>query len=92
VSRDVRLYVDDMIEACRRVIKYSEGIDRERLEAGTMVSDAIVRNLEIVGEAAKGVTTEVRALEPEIAWRRIAGLRDVLTHAYFAVDLTSSGT
>lgn len=49
-------------------------------------NDAIVRNLEILGEAAKAVPADVRALEPQIAWRRVSGLRDVLAHAYFAID------
>lgn len=87
MSRDVTLYVDDMIEACQRVVQYSAGLDRDGLNAGTMITDAIVRNLEILGEAAKSVPADVRTREPDIPWRRIAGLRDVLSHAYFSIDL-----
>lgn len=86
MSRDVTLYLEDMIEACRRVVRYAEGLDRDGLVAGTIAYDAILRNLEILGEAAKGVPEEARAADREIAWRRIAGLRDVLAHAYFGVD------
>jgi uncharacterized protein with HEPN domain len=78
VSRDVVLYVDDMIEACRRVARYTDGLDRGGLVAGTMPHDAVLRNLEILGEAAKRVPADARALAPEIEWRRIAGLRDGL--------------
>jgi uncharacterized protein with HEPN domain len=86
VSRDVTLYLEDMIEACRRVARYSEGLDRDGLAADTMVHDAVLRNLEILDEPAKGVPAEARAIDQEIAWRRIAGLRDVLAHAYLGID------
>ena len=64
MSRDVSLYVDDMIEACRRVVQYTEGLGRAQLVSGTMAHDAVLRNLEVLGD-------------DEIAWRRVAGLRDV---------------
>ena len=48
--------------------------------------DAVVRNLEVIGEAVKGIPADVRERAPGIDWRRIAGLRDVLAHAYFAID------
>jgi len=86
VSRDVTLYVDDMIEACRRVVKYSEGLGRAQLVSGTMAHDAVLRNLEVLGEAAKNVPAAVRHMDDKLAWRRIAGLRDVLAHAYFGID------
>jgi uncharacterized protein with HEPN domain len=86
VSRDVALYVDDMIEACRRITRYSKGLDRPGLMEDTKSYDAVLRNLEILGEACKRVPAEVRARDNEIAWRRIAALRDVLAHAYFGVD------
>jgi uncharacterized protein with HEPN domain len=91
VSRDVMLYVDDMIEACQRVVQYSAGLDRESLGAGTMATDAIVRNLEILGEAAKSVPADVRTRDSDIPWRRIAGLRDVLSTPTSPSTWTSSG-
>lgn len=86
MSRDGTLYLDDMIEACRRIARYAEGSDRDGLVAGTMVHDAVLRNLEVLGEAAKRVPADARLIDPEIAWRRIAGLRDVLAHGYFGID------
>ena len=56
------------------------------MTADTKTHDAVLRNLEILGEAGKRVPADVRARDEEIAWRRIAGLRDVLAHAYFGVD------
>jgi uncharacterized protein with HEPN domain len=80
------LYLDDMVEASLRIAQYAQGLSRDDLKAGTMAYDAIVRNLEILGEACKGVPAEVRARDEEVAWRRIAGLRDVIAHAYFGID------
>ena len=60
MSRDVVLYVADMIEACDRIARYIEGLDRNSLVAGTMAHDAVLRNLEILGETAKKVPEEVR--------------------------------
>ena len=85
MSRDASMYVDDMIDVCHRVLRYTEGIDRAGFVAGTMMHDAVLRNLEILGEAAKQVPESVRVLAPAIAWRRISGLRDILAHAYFGM-------
>lgn len=52
-----------------------------------MAVDAVVRNLEVVGEAVKGIPEDLRAAYPAIEWRRVVGLRDILIHAYFAVDV-----
>lgn len=86
MSRDTSLYVIDMIEACERILRFTKNLDRSDVAAGSMVHDAVLRNLEVLGEAAKRVPAEIRAFAPAIAWRRIAGLRDVLAHAYFGVD------
>ena len=86
MSRDASLYIDDMIEACRRVMQYTEGLDRAQLVSGTMAHDAVLRNLEVLGEAAKNVPTAIRQLDDTISWRRISGLRDILAHAYFGID------
>ena len=86
MSRDATLYLDDMIEACRRVMQYTDGLSRTQLVSGTMAHDAVLRNLEVLGEAAKNVPTAMRHMDDTIAWRRIAGLRDVLAHAYVGID------
>jgi uncharacterized protein with HEPN domain len=86
VSRDWKLYWHDVINCCRKVERYTAHMDRKTFEADELTGDAVLRNLELIGEAVKGLPTEARALAPQIDWRKIAGLRDILAHKYFGVD------
>ena len=75
-----------MRDAIDRVLAYAEP-GRDAFMADPMRQDAIIRNLEIAGEAAKRVPDNIRDLAPEIPWRQMAGTRDKLAHDYFGVDL-----
>jgi uncharacterized protein with HEPN domain len=86
VSRNSTMYVNDMIDAANNVIEFSSELDRDALLADKKTRDATIRNLEVLGEAAKKVPAEITALDPEIPWRRITGLRDILAHDYFGID------
>src|SRR3990167_5148439 len=85
--RDPRLYIDDILEATRKIEKYVKGLTFEELKENSLVVDGVVRNLEIVGEAAKNIPTAVKQEYPDIEWKKISGLRDILAHEYFGVDL-----
>lgn len=76
-----------MLEATRRLASYLDGMDRGAFELDPRTIDAVARNLEILGEAAKHVPNDVRERAPEIDWRKVAGLRDVLAHSSFQLDL-----
>lgn len=84
--RSERLYLSDARDAIDRVLAYTSG-DRERFFNDAMVQDAVVRNLEIIGEAVKHLTPETRAKRADIPWTAVAGMRDRLIHDYFRVDL-----
>lgn len=80
-------WVFDMLKASRRVRKYVAGMDFTRFSESNLNQDAVLRQLTILGEAAKRVSPQFRTDHPKIPWRKIAGFRDVVVHDYFAVDL-----
>jgi uncharacterized protein with HEPN domain len=77
--------MDDMMEALRRIESYTGGFKAETL-SDPRTLDAVVRNLEVLGEAAKNLPDEVRGRFPGVEWRKMAGFRDVLIHQCFGVD------
>jgi uncharacterized protein with HEPN domain len=87
MTRDVRVYVADILESIGKIEEYTKGASRDDFMANTQTQDAVLRRLEIIGEAAKGIGEDVRSKYPAVPWKEIAGLRDVLIHAYFGVNL-----
>lgn len=87
--RDWKLRIDDMLEAATRVLRYLEGKTLEDFGANEMTIDAVARNFEILGEAAGHVPPEIRERHPEIPWTRIRGLRNIVAHGYFDLNLTT---
>ena len=81
-------YLLDMLKAARRVIKYVSGLSSEDFEKNELTQDAVVRNLEIIGEAASKISPETRNTHTELAWNEIIGMRNLLIHEYFRVNLT----
>lgn len=81
------VWLRHMLDATRKALSFTHGRSRADLDTDEQLTLAIVRLLEIIGEAAKQVTTETRTAHPEIPWRQIAGTRDRLIHGYFNVDL-----
>lgn len=85
-SRDKSLFLRDMQQCCAKVMRYTHGLSQDQFFSNELVVDAVLRNLELLGEAAKQIPTEVQQRHPIVPWRRIAGLRDVLAHVYFGLE------
>jgi len=84
--KDDRLYLTSILESIHNIQEYTQ-LGRDAFMQSRMQRDAVVRNFETIGEAAKQVSGDLRKVHPEIPWRKVAGFRDVLIHDYLGVDV-----
>jgi uncharacterized protein with HEPN domain len=87
MSRDALLYLEDILQSITAIEEYTQGITEVEFNATQIVQDAVVRRLEIIGEAAKQLPDEFKDHYPQVPWRRIAGMRNRIIHEYFGVIL-----
>jgi uncharacterized protein with HEPN domain len=87
MPRDHRLYLDDIVEAINRIREYTSDMDEEAFARDRKTQDAVVRNLEVIAEAARNLPDDVKAAAPEIEWKKILGFRDILIHEYFGITV-----
>jgi len=86
MSRDPGLYLSDILEAAGKIETMLQGIDQATFSGDWRIRDVVLHNLEVIGEAVKRLPEPLKAESPEVPWKRIAGFRDILAHAYFSVD------
>ena len=86
--RDWRLFIEDMLEAIAKINRYTGGVNFEIFSQDERTIDAVVRNLEIIGEAARRIPDPVKAESQEIDWKAINGLRNRIAHEYFGLSLS----
>ena len=84
--RDRSLYLKDILRAIESIETFTAGIDFDTFRADDKTASAVIRKLEIIGEAVKQIPEEVRERYPDIPWKQVAGMRDKLIHFYFGVD------
>ena len=87
MPRDQRLYLDDILQAVAHIRDYTRGLDFAAFSEDRKTQDAVIRNLEVIGEAAGRLSDEVRSAATGVEWRKIIGLRNLLAHEYFGVSL-----
>ena len=85
-ERDIRDYISDLIESCDDILEFTKGMTFEDFSKDKKTMNAVVRCLEIIGEAAKKIPAKLRLENPDIPWKQMAGMRDKLIHEYFGVD------
>jgi uncharacterized protein with HEPN domain len=79
-------YLLDILIAARKALKFVEGIDRDKFEDNEIIQNAVIRPLEIIGEASARVSKDFRKAHAEIPWQEMVGLRNRLIHEYFRID------
>jgi len=87
MARDELLYLRHVLDAINTVEEYLQGVDEEKFKATRLLQDGAIRQIEIIGEAARHISKDIRKTYSEVPWQDIAGMRDKLIHGYFGVDI-----
>ena len=87
MKRDINLFIQDILDNIKDIESFSKGLTKEGFGKDKLKQNAIIRSLEVIGEAAKNIPNSYREKHPEIPFKKIAGFRDVLSHAYFGVSM-----
>ena len=87
-ERSPELYIDDIIEAINKIERYTKDMDFSKFSENELVLDAVIRNLEIIGEASTHIPEKIREKYSNLPWKRIIGLRNIAIHGYFKIDLS----
>jgi len=87
MQKGSRLYLEEIFEAIQQIEEYTKDFTYEKFSKNRLVSDAVIRNLEIIGEAVKKLSPELKKEYPLLEWKKIAGLRDILIHQYANIHL-----
>ena len=85
--RDWCIRIEDILEACRRIVEYVLNMDEQTFAADQRTVDAVVRNLAVIGEAAKHLPEDLITKNPDIPWAEMRGIRNVVVHEYFGISI-----
>ena len=87
MKRDIKVYLQDILESIKLIREYTAGVSEKEFTTDSKLQDAVIRRLEIIGEAVKNLPQKFREQYREMPWKAIAGMRDVLVHEYFGVEM-----
>lgn len=85
--KDERVYIEHMLNSIAKIEEYILDIGKDQFLEESLIQDAVIRQIEVIGEASKLISEKTKSKNPNIPWKDIAGMRDKLIHAYFGVDL-----
>lgn len=87
MRKNPTIYLNHILDCIHKIQAYTAGMDQDEFINNSLIQDAVIRNLEIIGEATKQLDQAFRSKYPQIEWKKIAGMRDKLIHDYLGVDL-----
>jgi len=87
MTRDPEIYIEDILKSAGLIEEYLENVSKNEFLSKIGVQDKVIRRLEIIGEAVKNIPKEITDEYPDIPWKDIAGMRDMLAHEYFGIDM-----
>tara|TARA_Y100000310_G_C20660628_1_gene804526 strand:- start:1745 stop:2086 length:342 start_codon:yes stop_codon:yes gene_type:complete len=87
MRKDTKIFLLHILESIERIESFTKGVSETKFLSSEIIQDAVVRRLEIIGEAVKNISKSYRDKHKEIEWKKIAGTRDIIVHEYFGVDL-----
>jgi uncharacterized protein with HEPN domain len=85
-DREIRDYINDLIESCEDILSFTKGLSYTDFVSDKRTVNAVIRSLEVIGEATKNLPISFRNKYPNIPWKQMAGMRDKLIHEYFGID------
>ena len=85
-KRDYRFFLSDIKDCGYKILEYTRGKSLEDFSDNSMLFDAVIRNLEVIGEAAKNIPKGIRQKYPQIEWKKLSDMRNIIIHEYFGID------
>ena len=86
-DRELRDYINDLIQSCEDILSFTEGMSYSDFVSDKKTVNAVIRSLEVIGEATKNLPESFRSNYPDVSWKQMAGMRDKLIHNYFGIDI-----